>query len=161
MGERKFNTSFTEGAGRKFNNAVKRIRGERNQYSAESRKADDIASVYQKNNNTYRSNIEEIIKHIDNLRTLEVSNQDIYKTLPATLSKNVKLAAMKGIVLDMPVAVSIKGNRLEQTKQYIELVEKMPRDLATKMLKQEVSSKKINRAQLNTIVNAIKLRSSL
>ena len=68
---------------------------------------------------------------------------------------------MKGIVLDMPVAVSIKGNRLEQTKQYIELVEKMPRDLATKMLKQEVSSKKINRAQLNTILNAIKLRSFL
>jgi uncharacterized protein (UPF0335 family) len=161
LGERKFNTSFTEGAGRKFNNAVKRIRGVRNQYSAEARKADDIASVYQKNNNTYRSNIEEIITHIDNLRTLEVSNQDIYKTLPSTLSKNVKLAAMKGIVLDMPVAVSIKGNRLEQTKQYIELVEKMPRDLATKMLKQEVSSKKINRAQLNTIVNAIKLRSSL
>ena len=161
LGERKFNTSFTEGAGRKFNNAVKRIRGVRNQYSAEARGADDIASVYQKNNNTYRSNIEEIITHIDNLRTLEVSNQDIYKTLPATLSKNVKLAAMKGIVLDMPVAVSIKGNRLEQTKQYIELVEKMPRDLATKMLKQEVSSKKINRAQLNTIVNAIKLRSSL
>jgi len=161
LGERKFNTSFTEGAGRKFNNALKRIRGVRNQYSAEARKADDIASVYQKNNNTYRNNIEEIIKHIDNLRTLEVSNQDIYKTLPSMLSKNVKLAAMKGIVLDMPVAVSIKGNRLEQTKQYIELVEKMPRDLATKMLKQEVSSKKINRAQLNTIVNAIKLRSSL
>ena len=68
---------------------------------------------------------------------------------------------MRGIVLDMPIAVSIKGNRLEQTKQYIELIEKMPRDLANKMLKQEVSSKKINRSQLNTIVNAIKLRSSL
>ena len=161
LGERKFNTSFTEGAGRKFNNALKRIRGVRNQYSAEARKADDISSVYQKNNNTYRGNIEEIIKHIDNLRILGLSNQEIFDTLPPTLSRNVKLASMRGIVLDMPVAVSIKGNRLEKTKQYIELVEKMPRDLAIKMLKQEVSSKKINKAQLNTIVNAIKLRSSL
>ena len=161
MGERKLNTSFTNGAGRKFNDAHKRIRGVRNQYSAEARGADDIASVYQKNNNTYKQNIEEIITHIDNLRILDVSNEEIFNTLPKNLSRNVKLAAMKGIVLDMPVAVSIKGNRLEQTKQYIELVEKMPRDLATKMLKQEVSSNKINRAQLNTIVNAIKLRSSL
>tara|TARA_R100001086_G_scaffold191905_1_gene109232 strand:+ start:4587 stop:7979 length:3393 start_codon:yes stop_codon:yes gene_type:complete len=161
FGERKFNTSFTDGAGRKFNKALERIRGLRNEYAADARDADDISSVYQKNNNTYRSNIEEIIKHINNLRTLGVSNQDIYNTLPAMLSKNVKIAAMKGIVLDMPVAVSIKGNRLEQTKQYINLIEKMPRDLATKMLKQELSSKKINRAQLNTIVNAIKLKNNL
>ena len=52
-------------------------------------------------------------------------------------------------------------NRLDQTKQYINLIEKMPRDLAVKMLKQEVASKKINRSQLNTIVNAIKLKGSL
>ena len=161
LGERKFNTSFTEGAGRKFNNALKNIRGIRNEYAGKARNEDDISSAYQEANNDYRSNIEEIIKHINNLRVLEVSNQDIYKTLPATLSKNVKIAAMRGIVLDMPVAVSIKGTRLEQTKQYIELIEKMPRDLANKMLKQEVSTKKINRSQLNTIVNAIKLRSSL
>ena len=68
---------------------------------------------------------------------------------------------MRGEVFDMPVAVSIKGNRLDQTKQYINLIEKMPRDLAVKMLKQEVASKKINRSQLNTIVNAIKLKGSL
>ena len=161
LGERKVNISFTDGARMKFNNAQDRIRGLRNQYSGEVRKADDIASVYQKNNDTYKANIEEMVKHIDNLRILGVSNDDIFNTLPKNLSKNVKIAALQGLVLDMPVAVSIKGNRLEQTKRYIELIEKMPRDLATKMLKQEVSSKKINRAQLNTIVNAIKLKSAL
>lgn len=163
-GERKLNTSFTKGAGFKFRALDKSIRGVRSGYTGAIKYDKDPVGSYNKYNNTYRENVTEMVRHVRNLRILDVSEEEIYKTLPDNLSKFLRQAVMAERVPDMRIATSVKGTRLERTKgyadQYKELAKASP-ELARKMIEQEVILGRMNGQMLRNIRAILQLEQTL
>ena len=163
-GERKLNTTFTKGAGYKFRALDKNIRGLRSGYTGAIKYDKDPVGSYNEYNRTYRQNVSEMIKHVKNLRTLEVNEEEIYKTLPDNLSKSLKEMVMAGRVPDMRIATSVKGTSLERTKSYIEqyqVLAKASPELARKMIEQEVVLGRINGNMLKAITSSIQLQQGI
>jgi len=163
-GERKFNTTYLGGATFRFNEINDNFRAIRAGYSGSlkrSKDASDSARDYAKYNNIYRQNVAETIKHVNNLRVLEQTDEDIYKTLPKNFSKFLKDMIMQGKVPDMRISSSISGPRLERIESYVENFNKLPSELGFKMLQQEASLGKIKTADVNDIITIVKLKQGL
>ena len=163
-GERKLNTTFTKGAGYKFRALDKNIRGLRSGYTGAIKYEKDPVGNYNKYNTTYRQNVSEMVKHVRNLRILNVSEEEIYKTLPDNLSKSLKAMVMAERVPDMRIATSVKGTRLERTKSYADQykeLDKVSPELARKMIEQEVVLGRINSQMLRNIRALIQLEQVL
>ena len=82
LGERKLNTTIEDGVGYKLRGIRDNINALRIGYSGSlyNEKA-NYADMYNKYNDTYRKNAEQVIKHVNNLRILGKSDQDISKIL--------------------------------------------------------------------------------
>jgi len=163
-GERKFNTTYLKGASYRFNPINNNFRGIRSGYSGSlkrSKSPSEAGQEYAKYNENYRQNVAETIKHVNNLRILEQTDEDIYKTLPKNFSKFLKDMVMQGKVPDMRISSSISGPRLERIEGYVENFKKLPRELGFKMLEQEAALGKIKTADVNDIINIVKLQQGL
>ena len=163
-GERKFNTTYLGGASYRFNPINDNFRGIRAGYSGSlkrSKSPSEAGQEYAKYNENYRQNVSETIKHVNNLRILEQTDEDIYKTLPKNFSKFLKNMVMQGKVPDMRISSSISGPRLERIEGYVENFKKLPRELGFKMLEQEAALGKIKTADVNDIITIVKLQQGL
>ena len=163
-GERKFNTTYLGGASYRFRAINDNFRAIRSGYSGSlnrSKNPSQAGQDYAKYNENYRQNVAEAIKHINNLRILEQTDEDIYKTLPKNFSKFLKDMVMQGKVPDMRISSSISGPRLERIEGYVENFKKLPRELGFKMLEQEAALGKIKTADVNDIINIVKLQQGL
>jgi len=163
-GERKFNTTYLGGASYRFNPINDNFRGIRAGYSGSlkrSKNPSEAGQEYAKYNENYRQNVAETIKHVNNLRILEQTDEDIYKTLPKNFSKFLKDMVMQGKVPDMRISSSISGPRLERIEGYVENFKKLPRELGFKMLEQEAALGKIKTADVNDIITIVKLQQGL
>ncbi len=163
-GERKLNTTFEKQAGYKFRAIDKSIRGIRSGYAggvSRSKNQSESGANYAKYNESYRQNASEMVKHINNLRTLELSDADIYKTLPDNFSKTLRQLAMKGLVPDMRISTSLKGTKLERIKSYAEQFAKLPRELALKMLEQEAALGNIKATEIDDIISIVRMQQFL
>ena len=163
-GERKFNTTYLGGASYRFNPINDNFRGIRAGYSGSlkrSKSPSEAGQEYAKYNENYRQNVSETIKHVNNLRILEQTDEDIYKTLPKNFSKFLKDMVMQGKVPDMRISSSISGPRLERIEGYVENFKKLPRELGFKMLEQEAALGKIKTADVNDIITIVKLQQGL
>lgn len=163
-GERKFNTTYLKGASYRFRPINDNVRGIRAGYSgslSRSKNPGEAADSYAKYNETYRQNIAETIKHVNNLRTLEQTEEDIYNTLPQNFSKFVKGMVMDGKVPNMRISKSVSGPRLERIESYVDTFKKLPVELGFEMLKQEASLGKIKTSDVDYIMTIVKLQESL
>ncbi len=163
-GERKFNTTYLGGASYRFRAINDNFRAIRSGYSGSlnrSKNPSQAGQDYAKYNENYRQNVAEAIKHVNNLRILEQTEEDIYKTLPSSFSKFAKDMVMQGKVPDMRISSSISGPRLERIEGYVENFKKLPRELGFKMLEQEAALGKIKTADVNDIINIVKLQQGL
>ena len=163
-GERKFNTTYLKGASYRFNPINDNFRGIRAGYSgslSRSKSPDEAAESYAKYNENYRQNVAETIKHVNNLRILEQTDEDIYKTLPQNFSKFLKGMVMEGKVPDMRISSSVTGARLQRIEGYVENFKKLPSELGFKMLTQEAALGKIKTADVNDIITIVKLQQGL
>ncbi len=164
LGERKFNTTYLGGATfrlKPLNDNIKSIRTGYSSSLKRSKNPNEAAQAYADNNENYRQNIAEVIKHVNNLRILEQTEEDIYKILPRNFSKFEKDMVMQGKVPDMRVASSISGARLKRIETYVENFKKLPRDLAFKMLEQEAVLGRLKAADVRDIINIVKLQQEL
>lgn len=163
-GERKFNTTYLKGASYRFKPINDNVRAIRTGYSSSLKRSKDpseAAQAYAESNENYRQNLAETIKHVNNLRILEQTEEDIYKILPRNLSKFVKDMVMQGKIPDMNIASSISGPRLERIETYVENFKRLPRDLAFKMLEQEAVLGRVKAADVRDIINIVKLQEAL
>jgi len=163
-GERKFNTTYLGGASYRFNPINDNFRGIRAGYSgslSRSKSPSEAGQEYAKYNQNYRQNVAETIKHVNNLRILEQTDEDIYKSLPKNFSKFLKDMVMQGKVPDMRISSSISGPRLKRIEGYVENFKKLPRELGFKMLEQEAALGKIKTADVNDIITIVKLQQGL
>ena len=163
-GERKFNTTYLGGASYRFRAINDNFRAIRSGYSGSlnrSKNPSQAGQDYAKYNDNYRQNVAEAIKHVNNLRILEQTDEDIYKTLPSSFSKFAKDMVMQGKVPDMRISSSISGSRLKRIEGYVENFTKLPRELGFKMLEQEAALGKIKTADVNDIINIVKLQQGL
>ena len=163
-GERKFNTTYLKGASYRFKPINDNVRSIQTGYSSSLKRSKDpseAAQAYAESNENYRQNLAETIKHVNNLRILEQTEEDIYKILPRNLSKFVKDMVMQGKVPDMRIASSISGPRLERIETYVENFKRLPRDLAFKMLEQEAVLGRVKAADVRDIINIVKLQEAL
>ena len=163
-GERKFNTTYLGGASYRFNPINDNFRGIRAGYSgslSRSKSPSEAGQAYAEYNENYRQNVAETIKHVNNLRILEQTDEDIYKTLPKNFSKFLKDMVMQGKVPDMRISSSISGPRLKRIEGYVDNFKKLPRELGFKMLEQEAALGKIKTADVNDIITIVKLQQGL
>lgn len=163
-GERKFNTTYLGGATYRLNPINDNVRAIRSGYSGSlirSKDPSEAGQAYAKYNETYRQNIAEVIKHVNNLRILNQTDEDIYKILPKNFSKFLKDMVMEGKIPDMRISSSISGPRLERIEKYVENFKKLPRDLGFKMLEQEAALGKIKTNDVNDIITIVKLQQGL
>ncbi len=98
---------------------------------------------------------------MNNLRTLEQTEEDIYNTLPQNFSKFVKGMVMDGKVPNMRISKSVSGPRLERIESYVDTFKKLPVELGFEMLKQEASLGKIKTSDVDYIMTIVKLQESL
>ena len=163
-GERKFNTTYLKGASYRFRPINDNFRGIRAGYSGSlkrSKSPSEAGQDYAKYNENYRQNVAETIKHVNNLRILKQTDEDIYKTLPKNFSKFLKGMVMQGKVPDMRISSSVSGARLERIEGYVENFKKLPSELGFKMLEQEAALGKIKTADVNDIITIVKLQQGL
>ena len=102
----KFNTTYLKGASYRFRPINDNFRGIRAGYSGSlkrSKSPSEAGQDYAKYNENYRQNVAETIKHVNNLRILKQTDEDIYKTLPKNFSKFLKGMVMQGKVPDMRI----------------------------------------------------------
>jgi len=158
--ERKMNTTIEDGVGYKLRGIRDNINALRIGYSGSlyNEKA-NYADMYNKYNDTYRKNAEQVIKHVNNLRILGKSDQDISKILKNSGADRILVqSAMSGIVPNMSVAVGIKGTKLDRASKYAEIYSRLPNELGMTMLQQEIDKGNINRSMLNLIKRISVLR---
>lgn len=161
LGERKMNSNIMESAGRKINDLQDNIRANAGAYSGALKYEDDALSSYNKYNNNYRSNAEVIVNHVKNLRTLGKNDKEISDLLKSkNISRVLRESAMIGQVPNMPIAVGVSGNKEQRVKRYVEIFEKLPRDMGIQMIQQELATKKINAQTARFIDRVLKLRAS-
>lgn len=159
LGERKMNTEIMKGASFKFKAVNDNFRGIFSGYAgAVSSEDQNTAQAYDKYNTDYRQNMQKLVGHVNDLRLLGKDDKTIFDALPATLSKQARTMALRGMVSDMRIASSISGTRLERTKEYAKQFQSLPRELGIRMLEQEVALGRIKKDMLDTIVSVVKLQ---
>jgi len=162
LGDRKFNTDIESGVGFRLRDINKRKDALRIGYSSAlyNEKA-DAGAAYRKFNDDYRANMEQVVRHVKNLRTLGKSDEDIQKILKkGGISAKAEMPlVMRGIVPDMRIAVGVKGNRLDRAKRYADIYSRLPREEGIRMLEQEAATGNINRDTLALIQRISLLKS--
>ena len=157
LGYRVRNLDVLDGARYKFNDINKNIRGLRSKYAGATFGEGDISGDYDKQNSIYRENIAEAIRHTNNLRTLEVSEEEIQKLLKKSFSKNQTQEIMTGVISDMPISSNVSiSDRQEKRTRYVDLAKKMPEAMAIRMLQEDYDRGKLKRGDIRAILMRLK-----
>lgn len=159
LGYRVRNLDIMDGAGFKLRDIKKNLNSIRSAYTGDSIRKDDIEGSYDKYNKLYRGNVEEAIRHVNNLRTLGISDTDIDKKLKESgLTKGMAQDAMRGVVRDMPLSARVRiADRGAKRDRYVELSQKLPRDAALRMLQEDFDKGNLKRADIQHILRRIQL----
>ena len=163
-GERKFNIDILPSTTySRFFPINDNLRGLRSAYTKAVE--DDPFAAYQEYNATYRRNLSELVRHVNNLRILSskgnYTEKEIMDSLPQSLSKPIKELIMQGKVVDMRIATKISGTKAKKIASYVDQFDKLPPELGMQMLEQEIVLGKIKSQDLNTIIEAVKLKRAL
>jgi hypothetical protein len=158
LGYRVRNLDMLESAGYKFRDMKKSLKGINSKYSSASYNQDDMSGAYEELNNVYRSQMEQGVRHVNNLRTLEASEDEIKKQLSKSFNKSEVENLMTGTVPDMPISTGVPSNRIEKRARYVELAGKMPEEMAMKMLRDDYERGKLKRSDIQAVIRRIQMQ---
>lgn len=158
LGYRSRNFDMMESAGYKFRDIQKSQKSIRSKYSSASYNQDDISGAYQELNNVYRSQMEQGVRHVNNLRTLEASEEEIKQRLSKTFNKSEVENLMTGTVPDMPISTGVPSKRMDKRARYVELAGKMPEEMAMKMLRDDYDRGKLKRSDIQAVIRRIQMQ---
>ena len=158
LGLRNQNTTVEDGAGFKLRALKDNINNVRRSYSSDFYQDKDMQASYQDRNNTYRRNIAEVIKHVNNLRVLGKTDEEINKIMSKNgLSKSVRESALRGEMEDMPIAVGISGSRAERKEKLLQIYDKLPPEIGLLMLNEAKEDGKIKQSTINEVIRQSQL----
>lgn len=161
VGYRMRTTGVEKGAGFKFKDISERLRSIRSQYSSSVRNSKTLSDDYKKLNADYRNLQQETIGHINNLRTLGKTDEEIYEIVFGKIrDKDLVQNMLKGGIEDMSISSLIpkgKKNSKERVQAYFDISNKLPIEMTLDMLMMDQEDDKISRSEVRTIINAIKL----
>jgi hypothetical protein len=159
LGYRVRNLDIMDGAGFKLRDIKKNLNSIRSAYTGDSIRKDNIQGSYERYNNLYRGNVQDAIRHINNLRTLGISDADIEKKLRESgLTKVMTQDAMRGVVRDMPISARVSiADRGAKRDRYVELSKKLPRESALRMLEEDFNKGNLKRTDVQHILRRLQL----
>lgn len=158
LGYRVRNLGMIEGAENKFRDMKKSFAGIRSKYSASSYRDNDMSGAYKELNRTYQSQMEQGIRHVNNLRTLDASEEAIKQSLRKTFTKSEVQNLMTGTVPDMPISTSVPSNRIDKRARYVQLAGKMPEEMAMKMLRDDYEAGKLKRSDVQAVIRRMQMQ---
>jgi len=167
LGYRSRNTTIDEGIGYRLRDIQRSISGIRSDYAGDVASSDSVDSAYQKNNATYRRQMENLVDFTEKARAFGARNPDSGLTderitqmiKNAGMNKSQVESVMSGQVEDMPVSVSLGSvKKEEKLKRYVSIGEKMSPQLLTVMLQRDFEDKKLNRVDVQRIRRTIDAR---
>lgn len=162
LGYRSRNFDLLDGAGFKFRDINKNLQNIRSKYTGDTYGKKNLESAYNERNAVYKQNLEQAIRHVNNLRTLEIEDSEIEKLLKKTFSKAQVSNIMQGVAADMPISANVRiEDRVERVKRYVEISEKLPRRMVLEMLQEDFDNKKIKRSDVRNILNSLNLQQGL
>lgn len=170
LGYRSRNTTIDEGIGYTLRDTQRSLSGIRSSYAGDVFSSDSVDSAYQKNNATYRRQMEKLVDFAGKAQAFGARNPDSGLTderitqmlKSAGINKSQLESVMSGQVEDMPVSVSLGSvKKEEKLKRYVSLGEKMSPQLLTVMLQRDFEDKKLKRVDVQRIMRTIDARRAL
>ena len=108
---------------------------------------------YVSQNAVYRRNLEFLTKQVNNLRTLDKTNDDIDSMMKKSgLSKKIREAALNNEIINMPLGVGISGSKAERKEKALKLYESLPSDVGLYMLNEAKEDGRIKQSTINEII---------
>jgi hypothetical protein len=102
--------------------------------------------------------MEQGIRHVNNLRTLDASEEAIKQSLRKTFTKSEVQNLMTGTVPDMPISTSVPSNRIDKRARYVQLAGKMPEEMAMKMLRDDYEAGKLKRSDVQAVIRRMQMQ---
>ena len=158
LGYRVRNLDMIEGAGYKFRDIRKSLKGISSKYNSSSFNDADMSGSYQELNKVYRSQMEQGVRHVNNLRTLDATEQEIKQSLSKTFTKSDVENIMTGNVPDMSISTGVPSNRIDKRARYVQLAGRMPEDMAMKMLQDDYDKGKLKRSDVQAVMRQIQMK---
>lgn len=153
LGLRNENTTIQKGAGFKFRDVKDNLNNIRRSYSSDLYNKKDMQRSYVSQNAVYQRNLEFLTKQVNNLRTLDKTNDEIDSMMKkAGLSKKIREAALNNEMINMPFGVGISGTRAEKKEKAFELYESLPKDVGLYMLNEARDDGRIKQSTINEII---------
>jgi len=153
IGLRNENTTIEKGAGFKFRDVKDNLNNIRRSYSSDLYNKKDMQRSYVSQNAVYQRNLEFLTKQVNNLRTLDKTNDEIDSMMKkAGLSKKIREAALNNEMINMPFGVGISGTRAEKKERAFELYESLPKDVGLYMLNEARDDGRIKQSTINEII---------
>ena len=159
LGLRTQNTTISDGFGFKMRDIKDNLAGVSRSYKSDLMNDKNMVESYKANNELYKRNLEQIIIHVDDLRTLGKSEEEI----DALLKKNkitgvIREAALEGKVIDMPLAVGISGTKEDRRQNLTELYDSLPPELGRLMLNEAAANDKISQKTIESVIRLSKMK---
>jgi hypothetical protein len=158
LGYRVRNLDMMESAGYKFRDIRKGLKGISSKYNSSSFNDADMSGSYQELNKVYRSQMEQGVRHVNNLRTLDATEQEIKQSLSKTFTKSDVENIMTGNVPDMSISTGVPSNRIDKRARYVQLAGRMPEDMAMKMLQDDYDKGKLKRSDVQAVMRQIQMK---
>lgn len=159
LGLRTQNTTISDGFGFKMRDIKDNLAGVSRSYTSDLENDKNMVESYKANNELYKRNLEQIIVHVDDLRTLGKSEEEI----DALLKKNkitgaIREAALEGKVIDMPLAIGISGTKENRRQNLTELYDSLPPQLGSLMLNEAVANDRISQKTVDSVLRLSKMK---
>ena len=159
LGLRSQKTTISDGFGFKIREIKDNLSNISRSYSGDVKSGEDVVKSYKANNEVYKRNLAQVIVHVDDLRTLGKSDEEIESLLKRNrVSEDIRVASLAGKVLDMPLAIGISGTREQRTKNLTDLYDGLPPELGKLMLSEAKLNEKISQKTLDSVLRLSEMR---
>ena len=159
LGLRTQNTTISDGFGFKMRDLKDNLGVIRTSYASDLKSGKNMVQSYKANNEVYKRNLAQIIVHVEDLRTLGKSEEEIDALLKKNkISEDIRKASLAGKVLDMPLAVGISGTKEERRKNLTELYDSFPPEIGSLMLTEAKANDKISQKTLDSVLRLSKMK---
>lgn len=167
LGLRRQITSFEKGSSFKMNSIKQDLELIRDNYVAATAdaidgKRVDLQKEYDEANRLYRQKLNKALNHINNYRTLGISDDLIRNKALIKLGLRASELdmLMMGQIPDYSISSNLAGKtRSEKIQRYIDIGSELPPSMVLEMLQQDFDQGKINRSGIRAIRNGINLKS--
>jgi len=159
LGLRTQNTTISDGFGFKMRDLKDNLGVIRTSYASDLKNDKNMVQSYKANNEVYKRNLAQIIVHVEDLRTLGKSEEEIDALLKKNkISEDIRKASLAGKVLDMPLAVGISGTKEERRNNLTELYDSFPPEIGKLMLTEAKANDKISQKTLDSVLRLSKIK---